>query len=244
MEHHQTDGALAANAKDAELARESMRNLTVVLAAIDLDECQEQARFWTTSLAVAGHALSDARLRHSERTASVEGLRDQQAALENRLAEVERMLTELETTRKNLRSQASGINTQLEELRQLIEPAEKELESSEAREADLQKQETEGQFALARLERTNNQIQLELSRKQESLVNLRQKIEDDFGLVVFDYASDVSGPVPLPLDGMVEQLPMVKEIAADLEENMTRLRAQLRRMGADQSGGQAGIPVG
>ena len=132
----------------------------------------------------------------------------------------------------NLRVQVSGINTQLDELRLLIEPAEKELESSEAQEVDLQKQETEGQFALARLERTNNQIQLELSRKQESLGNLRQKIEDDFGLVVFEYANDVSGPVPLPLDGMVEQLPKVKEIPADLEESMTRLRAQLRRIGA------------
>jgi chromosome segregation protein len=90
----------------------------------------------------------------------------------------------------------------------------------------------EGQAALARVERTNNQIQLELSRKQETLENLRQKIEDDFGLVDFEYASDVSGPVPLPFDGMVEQLPMVKELPADLEENMVRLRAQLRRMGA------------
>ena len=62
--------------------------------------------------------------------------------------------------------------------------------------------------------------------------NLRQKIENDFGLVAFEYASDVSGPVPLPLDGMVEQLPAVKELPPDLEENMTRLRAQLRRMGA------------
>jgi chromosome segregation protein len=61
---------------------------------------------------------------------------------------------------------------------------------------------------------------------------LRQKIEDDFGLVAFEYASDISGPVPLPLDGMVEQLPVVKELPVDLEENMSRLRAQLRRMGA------------
>ena len=232
LERGQTEAALAANEKDAELARESLRKLSTALAAMSVDEYQEQARFWSTRLAVAERALSDARLRLVERTSLVERLQDQQTALENQLAEIDKSLSELESERMNLRVQVSGINTQLDELRFLIEPAEKELESSEAQEVDLQKQETEGQFALARLERTNNQIQLELSRKQESLGNLRQKIEDDFGLVVFEYANDVSGPVPLPLDGMVEQLPKVKEIPADLEESMTRLRAQLRRIGA------------
>ncbi len=153
-------------------------------------------------------------------------------------------LAELENARENLRGQASGINSQLEELRNLIEPAEKELETSEALEVDLQKQETEGQAALARVERTNNQIQLELSRKQETLESLRQKIEDDFGLVDFEYASDVSGPVPLPFDGMVEQLPVVKELPPDLEENMVRLRAQLRRMGAINPEAQQEYPFG
>jgi chromosome segregation protein len=87
-------------------------------------------------------------------------------------------------------------------------------------------------LSLARIERTFNQVQLDLNRKQESLLTLRQKIEDDFGLVAFDYTADVSGPVPLPFDGLVEQLPVVTELGADLEDNMTRQRAQLRRMGA------------
>jgi chromosome segregation protein len=41
----------------------------------------------------------------------------------------------------------------------------------------------------------------------------------------------VSGPKPLPLDGMVEELPHVQELPSDLEENVQRLRALLRRMG-------------
>ncbi len=51
-------------------------------------------------------------------------------------------------------------------------------------------------------------------------------------MVDFEYVSEISGPVPLPFDGMVEQLPAVEELPLDLEENMIRLRAQLRRMGA------------
>jgi chromosome segregation protein len=231
-EREQTVAALSINENDAIQAQETLRTQSANLATLTTDEFQEQVTFWATGSAVAERALSDSRTRHVDRKGDTDRLQVQQATLENRLAEIDKSLAELENTRKNLRGQASGINTHLEELRSLIEPAEKELETSEAQEVDLQKQETEGQSVLARVERTYNQIQLELGRKQETLVNLRQRIEDDFGLVAFEYADEVSGPVPLPFDGMVEQLPAVKDLPPDLEENMTRLRAQLRRMGA------------
>jgi chromosome segregation protein len=231
-EYELTTASLSSNEKDTVQEQESFRAQSAALASMTLDEYQEQVRFWSTNKTVAEHALSEARTRHHERMSEVDRLLAQQVTLENRLAEIDKSLAEIEIARKKLRDQASGINTQLEELRNLIEPAEEELETSEALEMDLQKQEMEGQVALARVERTNNQIQLELNRKQETLGNLRQKIEDDFGLVAFEYASDVSGPVPLPFDGMVEQLPVVKELALDLEESMIRLRSQLRRMGA------------
>ncbi len=231
-EREQTSAALQARANEAAQAQNSLRTLTSALAALALDEFQNQVKFWSTTSAVAERALSDVRSRLVERKNTTDALQAQQTALENRLAEYDRALGEVENTRENLQVQALGINSQLEELRRLIEPAEQELEASQAQEGLLQRQETEGQAALARVERTNNQIQLELGHKQEALGNLRQKIEDDFGLVAFDYASDVSGPVPLPFVGMVEQLPAVNELPSDLEESMTRLRAQLRRMGA------------
>jgi chromosome segregation protein len=231
-EREQSEAALAINEKDSLRAQEELRIQSANLAALTTDEFQEQVTFWSTGSAVAEQALLDARTRHIDQKSAADRIQMQQVSLEKRLAEIDESLVELENARQNLRGQATGINTQLEELRSLIEPAEKELEASEAQEMVLQKQETEGQFALSRVERTYNQIQLELGRKQETLENLRQKIEDDFGLVAFEYADEVSGPVPLPLDGMVEQLPVVIELPPDLEENMNRLRAQLRRMGA------------
>jgi chromosome segregation protein len=231
-EREKTVAALAANEISTAPEHEALRTQSAILASTILGEYQEQVRYWKTSLAVTEHALSDARNRYVERKSAYDRLQVQQASLENNLMEIDKSLSELESKRENLRNQASGINMQLEELRNLIEPAEKELGASEAQESDLQKQETDGQSSLARVERMNNQVQLEYSRKQENLGHLRQKIEDDFGLVAFDYASDVSGPVPLPFDGMVEQLPVVAELPVDLEENMMRLRAQLHRMGS------------
>ncbi|MBI4732483.1 MAG: chromosome segregation protein SMC [Chloroflexi bacterium] len=231
-ERQEAAAALSVNEAEMSAAQESVRTKTATLAGIVLDELQEQVTFWTARLAVAEQAVANARVRQGERSQSVDRLQGQQASLETRLAEMERGLAGVETERGELHGKAAEFNAQLEELRTLIEPAEKELETAERQESELQKQETDGQAALARVERLNNQLQLDLGRKQEALETLRGRIEDDFGLVMFEYAADVSGPVPLPLDGMVEQLPVVTELAPDLEDDLTRQRAQLRRMGA------------
>jgi chromosome segregation protein len=75
------------------------------------------------------------------------------------------------------------------------------------------------------------QAKIGMARRQEALDSLSRRIEEDLGLVAFEYAAEISGPTPLPLDGMVEQLPQVNQLAPEMEENLKRQRGQLRRMG-------------
>ncbi len=231
-EYSVTEEALRSNHLLAATAQELIQQKTSILGRIILDELQEQVTIWATRLAVAEQAIANAKARETEQQQALARLKGQRAAQATRLTGIEHSLAGVETERTSLHQATAGVNAELEELRNLIEPAEKELEEAALQESDLQKQETEEQAMLARAERLNNQFQLEMSRKQESMENLRNKIVDDFGLVMFEYASDVSGPVPLPLEGMVEQLPKVGNLAPDLEENLLRQRAQLRRMGA------------
>jgi len=63
------------------------------------------------------------------------------------------------------------------------------------------------------------------------LDGLRRQIEADFGLVAFEYHDDVSGPTPLPLEGIVEDLPLREELHPDLEVSLKRQRALTRRIG-------------
>ncbi|MEW6092833.1 MAG: chromosome segregation protein SMC [Chloroflexota bacterium] len=231
-EREQAAAALSLTETEMSAAQAEVQAKSAALAGVLPEELQGQVTFWTARLAAAEQAVSNGQARQAERKQVMERLQAQRAGLEARLAEMEQGLKGVETERSDLHGKAAEFNAQLEELRILIEPAEKELETAERQESELQARETEGQAALARVERLYNQLQLDLGRKQESLESLRGRIEDDFGLVMFEYASDVSGPVPLPLDGMVEQLPVVTELALDLEENLTRQRAQLRRMGA------------
>jgi chromosome segregation protein len=213
-------------------AQAKLKEVTASLAAISADELQEQASYWGTRAAVTEGSLNAAQSKLAERGAEITRLDVRRAELAARLQEAEQSLHGLDNEKGNLRERETSLNMQIDEMRIQIEPAEKELAAAEQEEARLQESETNAQRGFANAERFQGQVQLEFTRKQEALDNLREKITDDFGLVMFEYAADVSGPVPLPLDGMVEQLPVVTELAPEIEEQLTNHRAQLRRMGA------------
>jgi chromosome segregation protein len=213
-------------------AQANLKEVTASLAAISADELQEQASYWSTRAAVTEQSLNAAQSKLTERGEEITRLDVRRAELTTRLQEAESSLNGLDREKGSLRERETLLNVHIDEMRVQIEPAEKELAAAEQEEARLQEAETNAQRGFANAERFQGQVQLEFTRKQEALDNLREKITDDFGLVMFEYAADVSGPVPLPLDGMVEQLPVVTELAPEIEEQLTNHRAQLRRMGA------------
>ncbi|MBI3170494.1 MAG: hypothetical protein HYZ22_18585, partial [Chloroflexi bacterium] len=213
-------------------AHAELKVVAAKLAELEAGELQEQVSYWTTRAAVAEQSLSTAQNKLKERSDDISRLDSRRVELANRLTDLDGGLHSLDAEKASLRERESALNVQIEDMRIQIEPAEKELAAAEQEEARLQELENNAQRGFANAERLLGQVQLEQTRKQEALDNLQQKITDDFGLVMFEYAADVSGPVPLPIEGMVEQLPIVTELAPDLEEQLTHNRAQLRRMGA------------
>ena len=223
--------SLAAIESESEKAQGELRTMSAQLSGMDLGEAQTQTSYWSTRVAVAEKALEDARLRRDERTREAERFDTRHNELTTRLSEAETSLSGLDTDKAVLYERETELLKQIETLQIDVDPAERELETAEVEETRLQDVEANAQRALATAERLHGQVQLDQLRKQEALDNLRLRITDDFGLVMFDYADEVAGPVPLPLDGMVEELPVVTEIAPDLETQLTRQRTQVRRMG-------------
>ncbi|MCB9145430.1 MAG: chromosome segregation protein SMC [Anaerolineales bacterium] len=215
-----------------EQAQTELKAVASKLAELEAGELQEQVSYWTTRMAVAEQSLSASQTKLNERSEEISRLDARRVEFANRLTELDGGLHNLDAEKNVLRERETSLNVQIEDQRIQIEPAEKELAAAEQEEARLQELENNAQRGFANAERLLGQVQLEQTRKQEALDNLREKISDDFGLVMFEYAADVSGPVPLPIEGMVEQLPVVTELASDLEEQLTHNRAQLRRMGA------------
>ncbi len=216
---------------EAAQANEEWRALSARLSGMDLAEAQGQVSYWATRTAVAERALADAAARLEERRREVQRFDARRSELASRLGEAEGSLAELDARKTELHERENALRAQIEALNVEMSPAEQALETAEAEEARLQEVEASAQRALASAERLLGQVQLEQLRKQEALDNLRQKITDDFGLVMFEYAEEVSGPVPLPFEGMVEELPVVAEVSPDLEAQLIRQRTQVRRMG-------------
>jgi chromosome segregation protein len=145
--------------------------------------------------------------------------------------EVQAALEDIDLEKTRLRVAEGTVNGEITEIQAILEPAEVELETAEAQQQQAQTIEAKARQATSQAEYQHAQARINLARRQETMDGLRQRIEDDFGLVALEYADEVSGPTPLPLDGMVEQLPKLVDLPHDLDENIKRQRALLRRMG-------------
>jgi chromosome segregation protein len=212
--------------------RQTLRQHNAKLDALALDEFQAQVAHWSTRTAVAERALGDARSRLQERQAALDRSRRTQASLTARLDGLKETLAELQDQRAGFTVQGEQTGEKIRQRNSQIEPAEAELAGLESLQAEQQKADAAARQSVSLAEHFHAQARITLARRQEALQSLRRRIEEDFGLVAFEYEDQVSGPTPLPMAGMVEQLPVVKKLSADIEENIKRQRAQLRRMGA------------
>jgi len=131
----------------------------------------------------------------------------------------------------NVRQYEGEIVEKINEIGGLIEPLEQDLSICEKDQDGLLSSEGAARQELNHAERRNAEAKINLARRQEALETLRRRIEDDFGLVEFEYEEDVSGPTPLPLQGLVEKLPMVTQLSPEVEESLRSQRAHLKRMG-------------
>jgi chromosome segregation protein len=214
-----------------EQARNDFRERNGFLSALSLEEAQSQLSHWKTQAAVIERASSDAKNRHLERETALDRTLKIRTAAQARLVEVQVALEDIDLEKTRLRVAEGTVNGEITEIQAILEPAEVELETAEAQQQQAQTIEAKARQATSQAEYQHAQARINLARRQETMDGLRQRIEDDFGLVALEYADEVSGPTPLPLDGMVEQLPKLVDLPHDLDENIKRQRALLRRMG-------------
>ena len=183
-------------------------------------------------LAVGQRALQEAQRRITERQQALQRTESQLIAQQERSKDLEDQVQAIELEKSQLGKQEGTVGEEIATIQAQITPAEEELGKTDAQLAQLQIAETQALQALSAAERAHTQAQIALGRQQETLESLRSRIEDDFGLVAFQYEAEVSGPTPLPLGELVEQLPVVNSLAPELEETLKAQRAQIRRLGS------------
>jgi chromosome segregation protein len=209
-----------------------MRHQSALLETYALDELQANQAHWRTLVSVSQKALSDSQRRMQERQQACDRQKSNISNLKNQIVQMRASFQELGGKQTGLSVEEKQLSEKLGVLQTQIDPAEAELAQVETELAGMEKDETASRQALNLAEHQNAQARINLARQQEALQSLRRRVEDDFGLVAFEYVEQVSGPTPLPLEGLVEQLPKVETLSAEVEEAIKRQRAQLRRIGA------------
>lgn len=197
-----------------------------------MDEQHAQAAHWEMRLAVAQRAQQEAQRRIAERQQALQRAEAQLAAQQERSTELETSIKAIETEKVSVGDQQGTVAKDIEAIQVQIAPAEGELTEAEGLLDRQQSAESQALQALSAAERSHTQAQIALGRQQEALEGLRTRIEDDFGLVAFQYETGVSGPTPLPLGELVEQLPVIELLSPDLEEVLKQQRSQIRRLGS------------
>lgn len=218
---------------DENIEKTKSRNKQIVaqLTEVTLDEFQENVSRWTTNLAVAERAIESAKKRSEDLRTTYETRIRQKTTLEERIQEFTRSLGTVEHEKQHYKDIEKQIHNQIEIVQGIIDPYELQIAELEKQLEKLEKKEQVARQSLAVVESQAVQVRNGFVRRQEALDSLRRRIEDDFGLVNFEYTEDVSGPTPLPFDGMVEQLPNINQLSSEIEEAIKRQRAQIRRIG-------------
>ncbi|MCL4258467.1 MAG: hypothetical protein KJZ53_08060, partial [Anaerolineales bacterium] len=226
------------NAKEADLATQmtaaeaEFESEMAIAVEEPAEELHAQVAHWEMRLAVAQRAQQEAQRRVTERLQQLQRAESQLASHQERVQELEQQVQAIGAEKHNLSQQEGQVGVEIESLQVQIEPTEAELAAADAAQLEAQTNETATLQALSAAERNHTQAQILLARQQESVETLRGRIEDDFGLVNFQYDEIVSGPTPLPLGELVEKLPMVETLAPELEETLKQQRNQIRRLGA------------
>lgn len=211
--------------------QKELRAKLSLLNGIPLEESQAEVAHWRTQVALAERAVRENETRLADRKLLFTSNQDKQKSIQTRVATIDEELKTIGDQSQSAKDQEKAVSNRIEELQQQIQPAESQRTSLDQENDSIQLDLNAARQALTVAERHTTQAQLELTRQKEQLESLRRRIEDDFGLVSYEYTPETSSQTPLPFEGMVEMLPDVPEIPSDLEDSINRQRSMLRRVG-------------
>jgi len=204
------------------------------LKTLPLFEVQQNLNQIKTRQLIVQNALEAMRQRFLDNSNQIGAAKLRWQKLKERLEEAGNNLIEIDNQKNQLKTNIVIIqqkNANLEnEYVQPLSAVGEELEKSVLM---LEKNETDFHQEVINAERQQTQLQLELSRRQDQLDLLRERINNDFGLVIYESGQKFDIAAPLPFnDELIEDLPQISEISENHEDEIKRLKNQLRRIGA------------
>lgn len=236
----------------AELAgldsQEEQLRAALTEAVTSLDDARSRARrseeAAQTNQDVMLRQLADLR---AEAAAAQENLNSRRAIKAEQRRTLSRIDSQLQSrsTRKSesaqeadrLRSEIDHASAQEKELhaesdahQRTTAEMESELRQLEGNLARAEEDERAGQQLVLQSESDWNASRLALQRTEDRLESLRREIRQDFGLAEMEEAVGLAYQPPLPLQALVAQLPIIKDLPAGLKDDVKDTRARVRRL--------------
>ncbi|TEU16239.1 MAG: chromosome segregation protein SMC [Anaerolineales bacterium] len=196
------------------------------------DDLYEQLTQLKTALAVTEQSCEDRRTILRSHQANLQHLEGQIAAKQERADELAQEGKALAIQIEELQAREEELSGQIQALAELIEPTEVELVELEGQQVALESEESDFRSRLQRYETIYSQAALDMERRRDDLLSLRQQIQNDLGLVELEMTDLMPGQPPLPLKPLVSTLPSIDELPEGLEDEIQRLKIQLKRAGS------------
>ncbi len=154
------------------------------------------------------------------------------AERQERLHTLEDDLSRLDADLAHIRERLTQTQARLEALETPVREAEERLRALQQEQQELTERLEQERQRLHQEESHLARLELTVQRAEDTLHHLRHQMEEDLGLIHLEEQSDLfPAQVPLPLGNGVATLPKVTQIPAALEEDIKRLRIQLRNLG-------------
>ncbi len=222
--------------KDQEQAltgyQDALKTLSEEIRQIQLDDLQREVHHWTLEWTLTENSRKESLTRIAETEIQVSRNRERLEQNRERTRKFQLEIEAIAQQKQTLRDQAQLATRSVEMLEAKIMPEAEALKIFESKLETLQQSYQNQQQKISTADRLALQTQMEVSRQQYQLETLRQRIEDDFGLVAFDYREKVTGQTPLPLGEMVAKLPVLKELPENLKDQISRQKSLIHRIGA------------
>jgi chromosome segregation protein len=198
---------------------------------LPMEALQEELYFVNAQKAIEEQTARNLDGRIGEIRQEIESIMQEKEKTTSKINDNENNLHDVRETKNELTIQVHDFGEKLGLLKEKITPVETELAEQEMHDQKMQQEQDQSRQQFVVIERHTIQAQMKLNRVRDQQDNLKRRIEEDFGLVFYEYGQTVEGPTPLPIEGMVENLPKLAQIPETLEENIKQQKSILRRMG-------------
>jgi chromosome segregation protein len=227
---NEVEAVMATLQKELAQAETAVHEAQTQLAALPIASGRQQEQTLRQEIAAAQTIVAGRQaVVDSRRTGLIQvekqlgRLRERQESLQRQQAQISLAAEEKERDRRQER--LAQLDGQLAPLRARLQQLRQELNGLDEKTAVMQRRTHD-------LETQYTQTRIQLTQRENQIEGLQERIKADLGLVALSYDEEQTGPTPLPIGEVVEQLPRVDQLPDDIEESIHNYRGQMQRMGA------------